>query len=529
MSTFNLSTGSKQFKDAMKAKNIVTGGLTEKGAPSYGKDGIKVFDKAVRDLEAILKNKDKIFFSDSELNIRQNVLGLTLATLLLTYGKEYFQIRENNNSTKVLDKKGDSLTKEIFVEKLTGMLQNEKGKLHILKKIQENSSLTKAVNSYISKLAEVDTCRMRYKLVATSSGRLASGNGSKSDKKKNHYYIDLNAQNLTKPDSCFFRAFKDESKEDNILGWCFEQVTDEYAANNRETDYIVEGFSPELNIRNAIIAPEGKYILSLDYSSQEYILLALLSGDSKMISNFKADIDPHTAVTHAIWGAENYTKQLRKKGKGVNFALNYGGTAYTLHKNLEIPIEEAKFIIERYEEEFFECIQWKKNEIAKTFRDNNGVAYTLFGRPRKLQTYMQSAQNALDADYVDEAERRQNERTSRAIEAAAGRKVVSHEIQGFCGDICRYILIKLYDTYFKAPKNPDIDFLSAVHDEVNFIITKEKVVQYARELSDLMRFTIPGACLPIETSIDIGYRWGSAFCFEFTDENRTEMTPKRVH
>jgi len=52
------------------------------------------------------------------------------------------------------------------------MLENEKEKFEMLKKIQKNSSLNKAVNSYIEKLTQVDECKMRYKLFNTKSGRL---------------------------------------------------------------------------------------------------------------------------------------------------------------------------------------------------------------------------------------------------------------------------------------------------------------------------------------------------------------------
>ena len=57
------------------------------------------------------------------------------------------------------------------------------------------------MNSYVDKLTQVDECYMKYRLKGTKSGRLSSGNGSKSDKRKNHYYIDLNAQNLIKSKS----------------------------------------------------------------------------------------------------------------------------------------------------------------------------------------------------------------------------------------------------------------------------------------------------------------------------------------
>ena len=48
--------------------------------------------------------------------------------------------------------------------------------------------------------------------------------------------------------------------------------------------------------------------MSLDYDAQEYKLMACLSRDSLMLSNFHNGIDPHTASAYAIWGEENYNK-----------------------------------------------------------------------------------------------------------------------------------------------------------------------------------------------------------------------------
>ena len=171
-------------------------------------------------------------------------------------------------------------------DELKLMYKKVQQNMKILQLIQKRSSLMKALNSYIEKLTQVDKCHMRYRLQGTASGRLSSGNGSKSDKRKNHYFIDLNAQNLTKPHSAYYKAIPSD-EPDNILGWKFELVTEEYYHQHKDDEIIVEGSDPKNNIRNCLVAPEGRYILSLDYSAQEYLVLAILSGDHKMINNFK--------------------------------------------------------------------------------------------------------------------------------------------------------------------------------------------------------------------------------------------------
>ena len=114
---------------------------------------------------------------------------------------------------------------------------------------------------------------------------------------------------------------------------------------------------------------------------------------------------------------------------------------------------------------------------------------------------------------------------------AVDRRVSSHIIQGTCGDILRYVLLKLYAKYFKD-RDPHIDFLSTVHDEVNYTIDKEYTTKYVRELEELMTFTQLNNLnkeLPVHTSTDIGFTYGNMFPFVWADETKQKLIPKRVH
>jgi hypothetical protein len=138
----------------------------------------------------------------------------------------------------------------------------------------ELSSLEKQLNSYINKLAEcpsegedpdVGTCRINYKLFGTASGRLASGNNVKTKSEENNYFINLNIQNLTKPDVAFFEAVQVGTTGKDVLGWDFQLVTEEYMKENPDK-YYVEGMSPHINVRKAIVTEnEDELIASLDF------------------------------------------------------------------------------------------------------------------------------------------------------------------------------------------------------------------------------------------------------------------------
>lgn len=254
---FNLSASSKEFKDVMISKNVFTGVKTDKGAPSWGKKALGEMKRNIGKVKECMAHYKDISVINGKLN--RTGFGFHLANNIELYGKEYFKVASTKNTVTCKGINGEPMDRKLFWLTVKQMYLDEMKKIHILELIQKNNSLNKALNSYVDKLTQVTECKMRYRLKGTKSGRLSSGNGSKSDKRKNHYYIDLNAQNLTKPKSAFYTAERCEADDpQNILGWRFTPVSDDYAMAHLEDEYIVEGQDPEITIRGCLTAPEGK-------------------------------------------------------------------------------------------------------------------------------------------------------------------------------------------------------------------------------------------------------------------------------
>lgn len=607
---FNLSKSSKEFQAVMKEFNINTGATTDTGRISFGDEGLKAIGIALKELKDIVENHQlELEFLNNKL-AKNNLYSKRLCDLIETYGSDYFKYTKGTNFGTIYDKNGNALTRTDFLNTLKEMLAGETKKKEILEAIKNYGSLMKALNSYIDKLTQVDSCRMRYRLYSTASGRLSSGNSERSSTVHNNYYIDLNAQNLTKPHSCLYKA--EESDEyGNIMGYKFTEVSKEYAEEHPD-ELIVEGAVQTANIRKCIVAPSGvykvyvqdengpltkkffrvklkdgktfehvakcriginpdksipitpdmvesveplgekkckevivdrfkylegydyifdeqlqesRYVLSCDYSSEEYIALATLSRDHVMLENFKNGVDPHTASAWAIYGKENYSKEKRKKAKAFNFANNYGGTKYAIAQLLEISPEEAEQMVENYNKTFWQCDAWKKNEIDKAYNKYKGCAYNVFGRPRQFVSRIRTMGNIRNNGDVSLEEIRERDRMSNSIKASIDRRIISHIIQSSCGDICRLDLLKLYALFFKK-RDPHIDFLTTVHDEINFSVDKSKIIEYARIVEDTMLFPYFDSTLPIRVTIGIGDSLGNVFDFVWTDETRTKLVPK---
>lgn len=248
--------------------------------------------------------------------------------------------------------------------------------------------------------------------------------------------------------------------------------------------------------------------------NQEARVLALLSQDPVMLNIFLTGEDMHTATAVAIFGEKGKDKKYRKIAKAVNFAMAYSGNEYTLSNSLDIPVEEARVYVDAYYERFAESVRWKKREIQRMY-DLGGKVFSAFGRPRQFITRLKTASTCGD------------DSVSLKITNAVERRVTNHEIQSFCGDVCRSILLKLYRRFFKN-KDKNIDFIGTVHDEVTYSIAKEHVVDYVRELQDIMTFDGLKGQFPLEVSMGIGNSYGQVFDFVWTDETRTKLIPDRV-
>lgn len=523
---FNLSPGAKEFQAAMASKNVFTGVKTDKGAPSWSGKATAEMKRNLNKIKEGVLNWKKIPYADGKLS-KQSKEGVVFAAALEIYGVYHFKIKSTLNYLEIKGLNKEPIDLKTFWLTVKKIYQEEMEKVKILELIQTNNSLCKALNSYVDKLTQVDECFMKYRLKGTKSGRLSSGNGSKSDKRRNTYYIDLNAQNLTKPASAYYKAEKcDETDKESILGWKFTPLEKDYAMQHLEDLYIVEGQDPNITIRGCLKAPEGRYVVSLDYDAQEYKLLAVLSRDSLMLQNFYNGIDPHTASAYAIWGEENYDKGKRKKAKIFNFLNNYSGGAYTLSQQLDISETEAQEMIDKYNARFHEMVAWKEAEIRKMY-ENDGVVFNAFGRPRQFKGWLRAIDRNRDS-YTTLLEKDQVEKASKRVTSAIERRVSSHIIQGTAGDILRLVMLKLYKNYFRQ-RDPHIDFMSTVHDEINYTIDKEYTVQYIKELEKLMTFDTLDKTLPITTSTDIGFTYGNMFPFVWDDESKTVLIPKRVH
>ena len=111
--------------------------------------------------------------------------------------------------------------------------------------------------------------------------------------------------------------------------------------------------------RACFVAEDGNKWISIDYSGQETYRMASIADDKAIIdelTNGSGDIHSLTAyISYPEIPRDTPIKEIKKKfhnlrqeAKGIEFSINYGGTAETISRNKGIPIQEAQKIYDNY-------------------------------------------------------------------------------------------------------------------------------------------------------------------------------------
>ena len=141
-------------------------------------------------------------------------------------------------------------------------------------------------------------------------------------------------------------------------------------------------------IRKAFITGGDGYVFTgSDYSQIELRILAALSGDESLISDFRAGKDIHRATASRVFDIpeDEVTALDRTRAKAVNFGVVYGMSGFGLGESLNITRSDAQKYINDY---------FAKHQAVKTYLDKQietgeeeREVRTYFGRIRKLPEF----------------------------------------------------------------------------------------------------------------------------------------------
>jgi DNA polymerase I-like protein with 3'-5' exonuclease and polymerase domains len=250
-------------------------------------------------------------------------------------------------------------------------------------------------------------------------------------------------------------------------------------------------------IRGLFIPEEGSKWGSFDYASQEPRWLvhycATLTGfdrhpqiDDVVALYHKGEADFHQIVAD-IAGIP------RKQAKTVNLGLMYGMGKGKLANILDLSVEEATALLEKYNDK----VPFLKSISEKTTRkaSESGIIRTWLGRKCRFNMYEPKSYKYNKAMPMKEAI---NEYGSKgSIRRAFTYKALNRLIQGSSADQTKKAMVDCYD----AGLTP----MLTVHDELCFNIENDKQV---KQIKEIMSNCIPELRIPFEVDAEMGSNWG---------------------
>jgi DNA polymerase-1 len=263
-------------------------------------------------------------------------------------------------------------------------------------------------------------------------------------------------------------------------------TTGRMSSNNPNLQNIPAHGDRAKEIRRGFVAAPGYLFVACDYSQIEMRILALLSGDEKLIDTFQKGKDVHASVASFVFKVpeDKVTPDMRRQAKVINFGIIYGMGVNSLKANLGSTRDEAETFYNNYFQTFPSIKQYF--ETVKTEARKNGYTETLFGRRR----YFPGLKSKIPF-----------------VKAMAERMAINAPLQGTAADIIK-IAMKEIDTALKKEKQTeDIHLLLQVHDELIYEVKKEQIDE-ARELIKRVMENAIETRLPLSANVSSGKNWG---------------------
>jgi len=178
--------------------------------------------------------------------------------------------------------------------------------------------------------------------------------------KTKHPFVDiwLAMQEVVHDVSTYGENILDRIEEDYIYT-SFNPILDTARISTRKEGINILNFPANKKTRECVVAHPGAKLIVCDYTGQENSVGADFHQDAVMLASVINDADLHCAFARVLYPElkdltdeeiiKNH-KDKRTASKSPRFLFSYGGNAYTLHQNENIPMEEATIIEKAYKE-----------------------------------------------------------------------------------------------------------------------------------------------------------------------------------
>ena len=306
-----------------------------------------------------------------------------------------------------------------------------------------------------------------------------------------HPVIDLvlRYRQLTKLNSTYVEGLLKTVESDGRIHTVFKQTetrTGRISSTEPNMQNIPVRTELGREMRKFFIVPEGKTLLDADYSQIELRIVAHICNDPVMIKGFSEGADIHTSTAAQVFGLpeEMITPEMRSAAKAVNFGIIYGIGAFSLSKDINVSVYEAKKYIDDYLHNFPNVEKFMNDTVENAKK--NGYVTTMFGRKRYVPELSASNKN---------------------MQAAGRRIAMNTPIQGSAADIIKIAMVRVYRRL--KEEVPDARLILQVHDEL--IVDCD--VKDAEAAGKILSEEMTNACelkVPLTADVNRGDSWYEA-------------------
>jgi len=265
--------------------------------------------------------------------------------------------------------------------------------------------------------------------------------------------------------------------------------TGRFAARNPNLQNMPRATADDVGVRNFFVAPEGRALLSLDFSQIELRVGAFYCRDEKMLKTYRKGGDIHDATATVIFGPGQHDKEQRTTAKNVNFGTFYGLYPRGLQRTLKlkagqnVPLEQCERIISNLKAGYPALARWQ--EETKTQAERRQYVETFLGRRRYLPGIVS---------------------TDWGKKSFAQRCALNTPIQGTAADMLK---LALGNILAGLPDCPWLRPLLQVHDELVFEVPEGRVAEAVRFVKHCMEMLpFPEFDVPVLAEAAVGPRFG---------------------